>query len=67
MNSLIEIRALDSCVGNEFVYAKGGVYFAPEDRAKDLVKAGLAELVNPAKPGIETAAVAKNTIQTRKK
>ncbi len=42
MSATIKIRALDSCVGNDFVYSKGGTYDAPEERAKDLIRGGLA-------------------------
>ena len=44
---MIKIRVLDSCVGTDFVYAKGGIYDAPDERAKDLIKGGLAELAAP--------------------
>jgi hypothetical protein len=63
MSKTIKIIALDSMVGNDFVYNKGGEYDAPEDRAKDLVKAGLAKLASPAKPD---NAMAKPIIETRK-
>ncbi len=42
MVETIKIRALDSMVGNDFTYAKGGVYDAPAERAKDLIRGGLA-------------------------
>ncbi len=42
MSATIKIRALDSMVGNDFSYAKGGIYDAPEERAKDLIRGGLA-------------------------
>lgn len=64
MSKTIKIIALDSMVGNDFVYGKGGTYDAPEERAKDLVKAGLAVLASPAKP---ENAMAKPIIETRTK
>lgn len=48
MSATMKIRALDSMVGEGFVYAKGGIYDAPEARAKELVRAGLAEYAGPA-------------------
>jgi len=42
MADTIEIQVLDSCVGTDFVYAKGGIYHAPAERAKDLIRGGLA-------------------------
>lgn len=33
------------CVGQDYVYAAGGIYDAPEDRARDLLKAGHADPV----------------------
>ena len=66
MEGTIKIQALDSMVGNDFVYGKGGIYDVPEDRAKDLIKAGLAIAVSPAKQGKETA-TPKIQYETRKK
>jgi len=37
------IKMNRGCVGQDFVYAAGGIYDAPDDRAADLVQAGHAE------------------------
>lgn len=68
MEATIKILALDSMVGDGFVYAKGGTYDAPESRARELVRAGLAEYAGSANTEIETAeSVKAKTRVTRKK
>ena len=64
MSKLIKIQVIDSCAGRDYTYQKGGTYDAPEDRAKDLLKAGLAVLAGPAKP---ENAMAKPITETRTK
>lgn len=61
----IKITLLESCAGNDYSYGKGGTYDAPEERAKDLIKGGLAI---PAGPPIKAeTATAKQAKETRKK
>lgn len=40
------IKMNRGCVGQDFVYAAGSIYEAPDDRAADLVQAGHAEYVD---------------------
>lgn len=42
----IKIKMNRGCVGADFVYAAGGEYDAPEDRARDLIQAGHATPVS---------------------
>ena len=60
----IKIKLLDSVAGTDYSYGKGGTYDAPEDRAKDLIKGGLAIEVSTPK---QENAMAKPIIETRNK
>lgn len=55
------IKVLTSLAGNDkdgpFTYGKGGIFDAPVERAKDLIKGGLAEEVKPTKTTRESKTV----------
>lgn len=63
----IKIQVLDSLVGTDFTYPKGLIVDAPEERAKELVRAGLAILVDPPKQAFESPEAAAPQKETRKK
>lgn len=46
--SNVKIRLLTSVAGGDYTYAAGDEVDAPEERAKDLVRAGHAEMVGQA-------------------
>jgi len=60
----LKIRITCSVVGTAYSYAKNSVHDAPEERAKDLVKAGYAELVDQPKEERVTAENSKRETRT---
>lgn len=61
----MKIIILKGCAGVSYKYGKGGTYDAPEEIAKDLIKAGFAKRVKETRgKKIETAA-AKPKKETR--
>ena len=70
----MKIRILQGCAGVGFAYGKGGVYDVPEERAKDLIRGGLAapylDIETPEgkkKQAIETAVIDAGAIERSKK
>lgn len=58
---------LRGCVGGDFVYAAGGEYDAPEERALDLIKAGHAERVGVKASDRSEKAVLKSAKRAEKR
>lgn len=57
----LKIQALASAAGDDYTIAKGGVYDLPEQIALDLVKGGLAKLVEVRETGTDKQAATRET------
>ena len=61
MEKTLRIRLFQSTAGRDFAYGKGE-NDVPEERAREFIRAGLAELVEPSK-GLSTAQAPHQTAE----